>query len=63
MTTISLGQPIRPRTYHYRVASPGLHVVLNRYSADVCRDRKTNVIGIGLVLGHHAYCLRWGRAH
>lgn len=40
--------------YRYKVANPGLRLVLNRYG--------WKVIGIALVVGRFAYCVKWARA-
>jgi hypothetical protein len=43
----------RPSAYRYLVAHPGLKLALNRYPGAV--------IGIALIAGRYAYCLKWGR--
>ncbi|MEV7283414.1 hypothetical protein AB0O01_02390 [Streptomyces sp. NPDC093252] len=42
-----------PRIYRYKVAEPGVRVVLNRYS---------RTIGVAAVLGAYGYCVKWGDA-
>lgn len=43
-----------PRLYRYRVSQPGLRASWNRYPG--C------VIGAAVVVGKHAYCVKWGAA-
>lgn len=43
-----------PLLYRYRVADPGLRVTLNRYGS--------LTIGIAVVAGRHAYCVKWAKA-
>lgn len=44
----------RPHAYRYRVADPGLRLALNRYPGAV--------IGVALVIGRYAYCVKWADA-
>lgn len=44
----------RPRAYRYRAADPGLRIVLNRYPGAV--------IGVAMVAGRYAYCVKWADA-
>lgn len=44
----------RPQLYRYPVADPGFRAVLNRYPGAV--------IGVALVAGRYAYCVKWGWA-
>lgn len=41
----------RPRFYSYRAAVPGPRVILNDYPE--------GIIGVAVVLGHTAYCVKW----
>jgi hypothetical protein len=41
----------RPKVYRYEVAFPGSRAALNRYDSAV--------IGVALVIGRYAYCLKW----
>lgn len=43
-----------PRLYRYRVAEPGLRVCWNRYEEPV-----RTTIGAAVVIGGHAYCVKW----
>lgn len=43
-----------PRAYRYRVANPGFRLARNCYG--------TAVIGIALVAGRYAYCVKWADA-
>ena len=43
-----------PRVYRYVVAEPGLRLVRNRYG--------TILIGLVLVVGRYAYCIKWADA-
>jgi hypothetical protein len=43
-----------PRIYRYEVAYPGLRLAGNRYG--------TALIGLALVAGSHAYCVKWANA-
>jgi hypothetical protein len=44
----------RPRIYRYVVADPGLRLGVNRYG--------TALIGLALVAGRFAYCVKWADA-
>jgi len=46
--------PHFPRLYRYQVADPGLRLALNAYGRAV--------IGVALVIGRYAYCVKWGNA-
>ncbi|MEU4170995.1 hypothetical protein AB0F46_29460 [Streptomyces sp. NPDC026665] len=48
----------RPKVYRYRVADPGLRVVPNRYANQFSKA----TIGIAVVVGRHAYCVKWANA-
>jgi hypothetical protein len=44
-----------PRAYRYDIAYPAeRRAMLNRYG--------WQVIGVAVVIGHYAYCLKWARA-
>jgi hypothetical protein len=43
----------RPSVYRYRVAHPSIRVAWNRYPGAL--------IGVALVVGRYAYCVKWGR--
>ena len=47
-----------PVFYRYRVAEPGLRIRRNRYSG---RDGAAT-IGLALVIGAYAYCVKWADA-
>jgi hypothetical protein len=45
-----------PKFYRYRVAEPGLfRWTWNDYHSKTSRAR----IGFAVVIGHHAYCVKW----
>lgn len=44
-----------PRFYRYRVADHGCRVTWNRYAGSV-------PIGLAVVVGRYAYCLKWAQA-
>lgn len=55
----------RPRMYRYRVADPGLRLARNRYPSSgegAQQVRGSAWIGLALVVGHHAYCVKWAHA-
>lgn len=59
----------RPRFYRYKVAHPGLSLSLSRnvYPAAPSPPTETHVgtawIGLCLVVGRYAYCVKWAHAH
>lgn len=52
----------RPRVYRYRVADPGLRLRRNRYTAMGGDDSGAAWIGLCLVVGRYAYCMKWANA-
>ena len=40
--------------YRYAVANPGIRIMLNRYG--------WKVIGVAVVIGRFAYCVKWASA-
>lgn len=53
----------RPRFYRYRVADPGIRMVRNIYPSSPAETHVgTAWIGLGLVLGRYAYCVKWANA-
>ncbi len=41
----------RPELYRYEVGRPGIRALLNHYGWDI--------IGIAIVVGRFAYCVKW----
>lgn len=48
----------RPRLYRYRVAHPGLRLARNRYEGQY----GAATIGLAIVVGRYAYCVKWANA-
>ncbi|KAA6220030.1 hypothetical protein [Streptomyces filamentosus] len=45
----------RPTLYRYAVADPGLRLTRNRYG----NQFSAVTIGLALIVGRHAYCVKW----
>ena len=56
----------RPRFHRYRVHHPGFHLMRNVYPCAPAVDRATHIgtawIGLCLVVGRYAYCVKWANA-
>lgn len=56
----------RPRFYRYRVADPGIRMMRNVYPSTPTHPGETHVgtawIGLCLVVGRYAYCVKWANA-
>jgi hypothetical protein len=50
--------PHRPIFYRYRVATPGLRLARNYYRG----QGHSAFIGVALVAGRYAYCIKWADA-
>lgn len=48
----------RPKFYRYQVANPGFRLVRNRYTS----THSTAFIGLALVAGRWAWCVKWADA-
>ncbi|WAL93956.1 hypothetical protein [Streptomyces sp. Je 1-369] len=48
----------RPKFYRYRVADRGLRLTRNQYANQFSKA----TIGLALVVGRHAYCVKWASA-
>lgn len=48
----------RPRFYRYKVADPGLRAMRNLYH----NDSSSAFIGVAVVAGRFAYCVKWADA-
>lgn len=51
-----------PRFYRYKVADRRLQLAANRYPPAPSRTRGSAWIGLALVMGRYAYCVKWADA-
>jgi hypothetical protein len=48
----------RPKFYRYKVGEPGFRALWNRYA----NTSSSATIGIAVVIGRNAYCVKWANA-
>lgn len=54
--------PHWPRFYRYHVADRGLRMMKNRYPSGPERTKGSAWIGLAVVVGRYAYCVKWAGA-